>query len=105
MNCQYRDQVRRFVKQLKDKERERSIYLTRLGKSNHSWTADKSRERRTGRRNHGLTSVASDIDDSDSDSRRARGASNSDADSENEPEVAALTKEQRDRASRKHPQS
>ena len=81
------------------------IYLTWPGKSNRSQTADKSREHRTGRRNHGLTGVASNIDNSDSDSRRAGGASNSDADSENELEVAALTKEQRDRASRKHPQS
>jgi len=81
------------------------IYLTRLEKSNRSQTADKSRERRTGRRNHGLTSVISNIDDSDSDSRRARGASNSDANNENKLEVTALTKEQRDRVSRKHPQS
>ena len=41
------------------------------------------------------------MDDLDSDSR---GASTSDSDSQSELEVAALTKEQRDRTSRKHPQ-
>ena len=61
------------------------------------------RGHRKGRKKHGLAGVASDIHDSDSGSGGADATS--DSDSQSEPEVAALTKEQRDRAARKHPQS
>ena len=90
MNCPYREKVRQFIKQLKDKERDQR---------HRKRTSHKPRGLK---KNHGLAGIASDIDDLDSD---FGGTSNSDPDSQSEPEVAALTKEQRDRASRKHPQS
>ena len=90
MNCPYREKVQKFVKQLKDKERQRR-HRKRTPENQCCH-----------RKNHGLAGVASDTNDPDSD---PGGASNSDPDSESELEVAALTKEQKERAARKHPQS
>ena len=64
MNCPYQEKARQFVKQLKDKERERR-HCKR--------TSEKPR--RKDPNNHGLAGVVSDMDDPDSGSG---GASTSD---------------------------
>ena len=94
MNCPYREKVRQIVKQLKDKERERH---------HRKRTRGTPRGHRKSEKTHGLSGVTSDIHDSDSTSGGAD--TTFDSDSQSEPEVAALTKEQRDRTARKHPQS